>query len=450
MASLSPSPKMQFFTSNGVPLSGGKLYTYVAGGLVTPQTTYTDSTGSTPNTNPIILDSRGECSIWLTDGPLYAYKLTDSADVLIWTADNIGGLLSPASIHSATSKTAPVDADEFPIVDSAATFGLKKLTWANLKTASRSQLGLSSGTSNVSYNRLSGTVRCTAGVWDWINDANHRPTGFGVVTQPDAFTVRVAYLSPITKISTFVVGADDALQAQGLIAGADVGTTFANILMSAPLSVECTGAAAKVSCSSLFNATTSVTASGGAIVVTHSTAATNDTPSVIVKTPTFGTESNPPQIVTTYTATTVSIKCVDDLNGYVSYGGAAWSQALSNNVNAPISIAMDGTGNVRVTHEALLDNLMLPSVTGHAGIYIVQTVNIASTYFEVAFFDYAGTKITVPNTNMKFSYRRNAKVLSSIPATTSFLVKRGPCKVPVASVSDVAGNNLWISAEMEA
>lgn len=35
--------------------------------------------------------------------------------------------------HSATSKTTPVDADELALVDSADTFSLKKLTWANLK-----------------------------------------------------------------------------------------------------------------------------------------------------------------------------------------------------------------------------------------------------------------------------------------------------------------------------
>jgi hypothetical protein len=38
-----------------------------------------------------------------------------------------------AQIHSATSKTTPVDADEVPIVDSASSFSLKKLTWGNLK-----------------------------------------------------------------------------------------------------------------------------------------------------------------------------------------------------------------------------------------------------------------------------------------------------------------------------
>jgi hypothetical protein len=35
--------------------------------------------------------------------------------------------------HAATSKTTPVDDDEIPLADSAASWGLKKLTWANLK-----------------------------------------------------------------------------------------------------------------------------------------------------------------------------------------------------------------------------------------------------------------------------------------------------------------------------
>jgi hypothetical protein len=42
-----------------------------------------------------------------------------------------------ATIHAATSKATPVDADEFALVDSAASFGLKKLTWANLKATAK-------------------------------------------------------------------------------------------------------------------------------------------------------------------------------------------------------------------------------------------------------------------------------------------------------------------------
>jgi hypothetical protein len=37
--------------------------------------------------------------------------------------------------HAASGKATPVDADELPLVDSAASNVLKKLTWANLKTA---------------------------------------------------------------------------------------------------------------------------------------------------------------------------------------------------------------------------------------------------------------------------------------------------------------------------
>ena len=46
-------------------------------------------------------------------------------------ATNLTNTIAPQT-HAATSKTTPVDADELPLSDSAATFGLKKLTWANL------------------------------------------------------------------------------------------------------------------------------------------------------------------------------------------------------------------------------------------------------------------------------------------------------------------------------
>jgi hypothetical protein len=95
MAVLTPQPKMQFTTAAGVPLSGGKVYTYIAG-TTTPQATFTDYTGATPNTNPVILDSRGEANIWL-GGALYKFKLTDANDVEIWTVDYISAPTSAVS-----------------------------------------------------------------------------------------------------------------------------------------------------------------------------------------------------------------------------------------------------------------------------------------------------------------------------------------------------------------
>lgn len=95
--SLSPSPKLQFFDDNGDPLVGGKLYTYQAGTTAIDANklnTYTESTGTTANTNPIILDSRGEPpsgGIFLLPQS-YKFVLKDSADVEIWTMDYIDGV----------------------------------------------------------------------------------------------------------------------------------------------------------------------------------------------------------------------------------------------------------------------------------------------------------------------------------------------------------------------
>lgn len=95
MAALTPTAKMQFFKADGTPLVGGKLYTYTAG-TTTPQTTYTDSSGGAANTNPVILDSRGEANIWL-GGSTYKFKLADANDVEIWTVDNISAPTSGVS-----------------------------------------------------------------------------------------------------------------------------------------------------------------------------------------------------------------------------------------------------------------------------------------------------------------------------------------------------------------
>lgn len=87
---LSPSPKQQFFDANGNPLVGGKLYSYAAG-TSTPLATYTDSTGGSANTNPVILDSRGEANVWLASAS-YKLVLKDYNDVTIWTVDNIDAI----------------------------------------------------------------------------------------------------------------------------------------------------------------------------------------------------------------------------------------------------------------------------------------------------------------------------------------------------------------------
>jgi hypothetical protein len=95
----------QFFSSNGVPLAGGLIYTYAAGST-TPVATYTSSSGATPHTNPIVLDAAGRVAtgeIWLTTTTVYKFVLKTSAGVTIATYDNVGGALNVTDVLLASN-----------------------------------------------------------------------------------------------------------------------------------------------------------------------------------------------------------------------------------------------------------------------------------------------------------------------------------------------------------
>lgn len=102
---------VQFFDSNGNPLSGGKLYSYDAG-TTTPKATYTTSAGNVAHTNPIVLDSAGRIpsggEIWITNGDSYKFVLNTSADVLIATWDNILGINDFSGLFAELANTSDV------------------------------------------------------------------------------------------------------------------------------------------------------------------------------------------------------------------------------------------------------------------------------------------------------------------------------------------------------
>ena len=95
MTVLTPVAKMQFFDVTGAPLVGGLLYTYSAG-TTTPQVTYTDSSGATANTNPVVLNARGEADIWL-GASTYKFRLCSADNTEFWTVDNISAPTSALS-----------------------------------------------------------------------------------------------------------------------------------------------------------------------------------------------------------------------------------------------------------------------------------------------------------------------------------------------------------------
>lgn len=90
-----PSPMLQFVDKNGAPLVGGQLFTYL-GGTESKVPTFTDSTGNTQNTNPIVLNLLGEppAGIFVEPSTNIKFVLAPATDTdpptnPIWTVDNV-------------------------------------------------------------------------------------------------------------------------------------------------------------------------------------------------------------------------------------------------------------------------------------------------------------------------------------------------------------------------
>lgn len=88
MAVLSPVAKQQFFTDAGALAAGYLLYTYAAN-TTTPQATYSNKAGTSANANPIVLDSQGRATIYLSPTLTYDYVLKTAAGVTVWTQEDV-------------------------------------------------------------------------------------------------------------------------------------------------------------------------------------------------------------------------------------------------------------------------------------------------------------------------------------------------------------------------
>ena len=91
--SICPYPRFKAtYPGTGNPLAGGQLYTLQPGtvGVGSLKATYTDSTGSTANTNPVILDANGEADVWLSG--YTKLVLLDPTGVQVWSEDNVSSM----------------------------------------------------------------------------------------------------------------------------------------------------------------------------------------------------------------------------------------------------------------------------------------------------------------------------------------------------------------------
>lgn len=315
------------------------------------------------------------------------------------------------------------------------------------------QLGNIKGNDATAHFSIGAIPRCNAsGVFELIDDSAHNPMNVASVTQPDQYTIRINYGRTASKINSFIAAPDAELAPYGVVCGGDVGTSFANIQAYAPLDfiADNNSPNPSIVLNDLWSPSISTASivvsrlSASTLRVTHPPTAQSANP---VVTPV--NSSRPSEYVVSFGSTQVDVVCVGNAKGYISYSGSAWSQAFGDNVTAP-TLTWTGSNTLKVDHGIAYGGSVVPNLTPQGGTYNPVVVNYGSTFFEVAFYDYAGTKATSQNSNMTFWYTLDSlKVPCNWPAGNIVSVQRGMVHVPSYNFKGVTGNNLWVSGDFE-
>ena len=213
-------PHWTFFDQSGAACAGCKLYTYLAG-TTTSTPTYTDASGTSTNTNPIILDASGSANIWVGTATL-KLVLKDSFGTTIWTADNIpaggaggGGCGIAGAITFENSTVTGLDCDAYITINKTLhTINVGGPLPANHFTMTNLSPVLSNWTFDVSSPEKAGLSLCggtkaagkycDGGTGDWTA----LPASGGTVTSvgvsvPAQMTVSG---SPVTTSGTIALG----------------------------------------------------------------------------------------------------------------------------------------------------------------------------------------------------------------------------------------------------
>lgn len=171
---LAPIGNDQQCDANGNPLSGGKIYTYLAG-TSTASPTFTDSTSGTQQANPIILNSLGlpASPIWVLGGFPLKFVIKDSADTAIRTVDNVSGIND-----TTTNASEWTDSGFTPTYISATTFSVPGDQTATLQVNRRVR---TRNTSGYIYSRISASVYGSVTTVTVVNDSGMLDSGLSSV-----------------------------------------------------------------------------------------------------------------------------------------------------------------------------------------------------------------------------------------------------------------------------
>lgn len=234
-----PYTKIQFFDNNGDPLAGGKVFTCVAGTTCpgTPLNSYTDFTGGTPNSNPVILDAGGRAAIYL-GAAAYKVVLEDALGNVIWSQDGIqpGSIASLSFVQAGAGAVArnaqdkmreqfsvtDYGADKSGVTDATGAFALAIAYGSAARGGAEvfvpcgSYKLVGTPTINVPTVSLRGEVKTCV-------QLNYTGAGSGIIWQMNPFTI-----TPAGTFSEFTLNGTSAAQ-NGILSGQIVGSQWRNL-----------------------------------------------------------------------------------------------------------------------------------------------------------------------------------------------------------------------------
>jgi hypothetical protein len=174
------------------PSSGAKLFFY-ATGTSTPATTFSDSVGSTPNTNPVIAGANGVFPNIFING-IFKAILKDKNDVQIWEADPVSGIPSIGTDFDQV----PLNKNIIKPLDTIADLRATEPVLANQRISTSGHTTIGLGGSEFYWHQAdttsadnNGTIIVTPGGKRWKRLSDGRPINismFGAVGDWDGST----------------------------------------------------------------------------------------------------------------------------------------------------------------------------------------------------------------------------------------------------------------------
>jgi hypothetical protein len=143
------SSKIQLLDNSGVVCSGCLLDTFAAG-TTTPLATYSESTGTSLNANPVVLDSAGRATVYLTSAS-YKFRLRSALGVTLWTQDVISWTTQ------LTTFPGIIDTGDLTLQQSTAATNVANQSSNNIKVQARYWTGSADATETCNLQDVLGT-----------------------------------------------------------------------------------------------------------------------------------------------------------------------------------------------------------------------------------------------------------------------------------------------------